>query len=133
MPEFQDVDVPRGRFIGWGKVGQTITVKVASYDPTGGSDANGKVCPQMVGTLTEAADNYRDRGTTLEQLDAGELVTVTAGIANLKAGLLAADPKPGDLVRMEFIDTYKTANGTGKSIKIQIARGAANAVSADDL
>jgi hypothetical protein len=125
MPEFQDVDIPQGAFIGWGKQGQTVTVTVASFDPTGGSDFNNNPCPLLVGTLTEAADNYRDQGTTHEQLDAGELVTITAGQANLKRGLLAADPKPGDIVRMIFTDTYKTASGTGKTIKVQIARSPA--------
>lgn len=133
MPEFQDIEVARGRYIGWGRQGQTVTVRVDSYDPVGGTDANDRPCPQLVGTLTEAADNYRERGTVHERLDTGELVTVTAGIANLKAGLLAADPHPGDLVRMEFADTYKTAKGTGKVIKVQIARGNPAAVTADDI
>lgn len=134
MPDYKTVEVPRGTFIGWGlKPGQVVSVKVVSFDPTGGSDANDKPCPQLVGTLLEAADSYRDQGTTLQRIDAGEMVTVTAGIANLKAGLLAADPKPGDYVRMEFVDTYKTTKGTGKEIKVQIARGEPGAVSEDDV
>lgn len=131
-PEFTKVEVPQGRFIGWGKKGQSVTVKVMTYDPNGGKDFNGNICPQMVGTLTEEADNYRDKGTTHERLPAGELVTVTAGVANLKRGLQAADPHPGDLVRMTFTDTYKTANGDGKVIEVQIAR-ASLAVSAEDV
>lgn len=133
MTEFTKVEVPRGQFIGWGpKPGQVVTVKVTSFDPTGGSDANDKPCPQMVGTLIGEADSYRDQGATKTHLPDGELVTVTAGIANLKAGLAAADPKPGDTVRMDFNDTYKTAKGTGKVIEVSIAR-ASQSVTADDI
>lgn len=122
--EFVKVEIPQGTFIGWGKKGQIVTVKVASFDPTGGTDFGGKPCPLLVGELVEACDNYKDKGTTLERLNAGELVSVTAGQANLKRGLLAADPTPGDVVRMSFTDTYKTANGEGKVIEVAIARGA---------
>jgi hypothetical protein len=135
MPEFQRVDIPQGRFIGWGKQGQTITVNVISFDPTGGTDFNGNICPQMVGTLVERADNYKDKGTTHEVLDAGEMVTVSGGVANLKRGLLAADPKPGDIVRMTFSGEYSTGKGTGKTIDVEIARGAAQSsgVPVDDV
>lgn len=132
MPEFKTIEVPQGRFIGWGQKGQCITVKVMSYDPNGGKDFNGNICPQMIGTLTDDADNYKDKGTAKERLDAGELVTVTAGVANLKRGLMAAEPTPNDIVRMTFTDTYKTANGDGKVIEVQIAR-ATQSVTADDV
>lgn len=133
MTEFTKVEVARGDFIGWApKPPQTVIVKVQSFDPLGGTDANDKPCPQLVGTLTEACKSYRDQGATVRDLAAGDLVTVTAGVANLKAGLLAADPKPGDVVKMDFNDTYKTAKGTGKVIEVLIAR-ASQAVSADDV
>lgn len=134
--DFQDVEVPRGRFIGWGnKPPQKVTVKVISFDPTGGTDFNGNICPLMLGNLVEACDNYRDKGAVKERLDADELVSVKGATANLKAGLLAADPKPGDVVQMDFTDTYKTSNGTGKTIDVRIARGAGNqqSVSAGDV
>ena len=60
------------------------------------------------------------------------MVTVNGGVANLKKGLLLADPKPGDLVRMTFVDTYKTAQGDGKVIKVEHAPASA-VVTADDL
>jgi hypothetical protein len=133
MPDFKTVDIPQGTFIGWGKKGQTVTVKTLSFDPIGGSDFNRNPCPQLVGTLVEACDNYKDKGTAHETLAAGELVTVTAGQANLKRGLMAADPKPGDLVRMTYTDTYKTAQGEGKVIQVEIAPGTPDAVTADDI
>jgi hypothetical protein len=128
MPEFQKIEIPQGTFIGWGRKGQQVTVKVASFDPTGGKDFNGATCPQMIGTLTDDCTNYKDKGATEETLKAGEMVTVTAGVANLKRGLLAADPTPGDIVRMTFSDTYKTANGDGKVIDVEIARGSTPAI-----
>jgi len=137
MPEFQKIEIPQGTFIGWGRKGQQVTVKVLSFDPTGGTDFNQKTCPQMIGELAADCTNYKDKGMTEETLRAGEMVTVTAGVANLKRGLLAADPHPGDLVRMTFADTYKTANGDGKVIDVEIARGAgapaASGVAADDV
>ncbi len=135
MTEFTKVEVPRGEFIGWGaKPGQTVIVKVISFDPEGGTtgNTNPKVCPQMVGTLVEDAVSYRDNGATKRDLKAGELVTVTCGIADLKAGTLAADPKPGDIVKMDFNDVYESRNGKGKRIDVLIAR-ASQAVSADDV
>lgn len=133
MPEpFQTIEVPAGLFISWGRKGQQVTVRAVSFDATGGEDLNGKVCPQLVGELTEDCDNYRDRGASHERLSAGEMVTIQGNVANLKKGLLIADPHPGDLVRMTFADTYKTAKGEGKVIKVEIAR-ASGAVSEEDL
>ena len=37
--------------------------------------------------------------------------------------LLAALPSTDDLISIRYDDDYKTANGTGKSFKVQIARG----------
>ncbi len=90
-------------------------------------------CPQLIGTVTEDCDNYREKGTVHERVKAGEMVTVNGGIANLKKGLLLADPTPGDLVRMAFVDTYKTKEGEGKVIQVEIARGEPDAVSEDDI
>lgn len=127
--DFDEVEIPQGTFIGWGKIGQTITVKVLSYAVEGGTDFNGNTCPQLVGELTVGCDNYKDKGATHETIDAGELVTVTCGLANLKKGITAAQPVPGDVVRMAYESDYKTASGTGKTIKVAIARGAGKAPS----
>src|SRR5690606_31612875 len=81
---WEEIEIPQGTFIGWGEIGQTITGKVLSFAAEGGSDFNGNPCPQVVLELTETVDNYKDKGTTKETLDAGELVTLTCGQANLK-------------------------------------------------
>lgn len=133
MTDWQDIDIPQGTFIGWGEVGQTITGKVLSFAAEGGSDFNGNPCPQVVLELTESADNYKDKGTTKETLDSGELVTLTCGQANLKRAIVAASLNTGDLVRIKFDDTYKTPSGTGKSFKVQVARQAKAAPAAGDL
>jgi hypothetical protein len=133
MPdEFEDVEVPQGTFIGWGKIGQTIRGRVITYSATGGRSFNGDDCPQVVLELTLDATNYKDKGTTEENLSSGELVTITAGQANLSRALEAANPAKGDELRIKFDDTYKTAQGTGKSFKVQIARNVPS-VSADEL
>jgi len=124
MTEFKKVEVPQGRFIGWGKKGQSVTIDVLDFDPTGGSDFNNNACPQVTGTLVEDCDNYRDKGTTKERIKAGELVAVTCGQANLRKGILICDPKRGDLVRLTFTDTYETAKGDGKVIEVEHAPGA---------
>ena len=133
MTDWQDIDIPQGTFIGWGEVGQTVTGKVLSFAAEGGSDFNGNPCPQVVIELTEAADNYKDKGATKETIDSGELVTLTCGQANLKRAIVAASLNVGDLIKVKFDDTYKTASGTGKSFKVQVARAAKAAPAAGDL
>lgn len=136
MPDFKTIEVPSGRYIGWGKQGQQVTVKVVSYDPTGGRDFNGSIVPQVTGELTEPCTNYTDlRGDRNEEtLPTGELVTIQGSTVNLKKGLLLADPQPGDLLRMTYVDRYKTTAGNdGKVIKVEHAPGAPDPVTADDL
>ncbi len=133
MPEFRKIEVPTGVFISWGKQGQRVTVKTVAFDATGGKDFGGNICPQLIGTLVEDCDNYRDKGATHERLKAGEMVTVNGGVVNLKKGLLLADPTPGDLVRMTFVDTYKTKDGDGKVIPVEIAKAEPDAVGEDDI
>lgn len=123
QPQWQDVEVPQGAFIGWGEKGQTIVGRVLSFSVEGGTDFNGNKCPQMVLELTGDAVNYKDKGTTKETIASGEMVTITAGQANLRNNLLAALPSTDDLISIRYDDDYKTANGTGKSFKVQIARG----------
>lgn len=133
MTDWQDIDIPQGTFIGWGEVGQTITGKVLSFAAEGGTDFSQNPCPQVVLELTETVDNYKDKGTVKETIESGELVTLTCGQANLKRAITAASLNVGDLVRVKFDDTYKTANGTGKSFKVQVARAAKAAPQAGDL
>lgn len=125
MTEWNTVEIPRGTFISFGKVGQVVTVKVVSFDATGGRDFNDGICPQLVGTLEEDADNYREKGTVHETLKAGTLVTINAGLYDLRKGLMIADPKSGDLVRMSYEDDEKVDKGTVKRVKVEHARAGA--------
>jgi hypothetical protein len=124
---FQKIEVPRGQFIGWGKLGQRVTLAVLDFDETGGTDFNGNTCPKLTGTLVEDCDNYRNlkKGGEREVLKRGEMVAVDGGTANLRKGLLLAEPKRDDIVRLTFTDEYETPQGTGKVIEVEIARGAA--------
>lgn len=136
MPEFQKVEVPVGAFIGWAakptSPPQQVTIEVLNFDQTGGRTFNSESCPQLTGTLVEDAVSYRDKGTTKVTLKAGEMVSVTGAQANLRKGLLQADPARGDLIRLTHTENYATAQGDGKVIEVEKAP-AADSVSADDL
>lgn len=123
-PEWKKVDVPQGRFIGWGKKGQTVTVDVLDYEEHGGKDFNGNICPQFTGTLVEDCDNYLDKGTKHERLKAGDLVTVTCGLVNLKKAVKAAEPTRRDMIRMVYADDVRVTDGTVKVFEVFIAKGA---------
>lgn len=138
MTEWEEVDVPRGAYIGWGtKAGQHVTGKVLEYSLDGGSDFNGNPCPSVAIELTEKAASFNKEGERTDH-DAGELVQLNAGQVSLKRALRAADPKPGDLVKIELSNLVKTDKGTVKEFNIKIARGAgvaskpAAATTADD-
>lgn len=122
-PAWQEVEVPRGQYIGWGKKGQSVTIRVASYSEDGGRDFNGGPCPQVVGELVEKATSYRARGTEPVSIDRGEFVTITAGQASLAKGLRCAALDPGDLCRVEYVGDYATAKGEGKEFKVYKAKG----------
>lgn len=121
-PTWEEVAVPRGAYFGWGEqVGQSVTGKVVSYDPSGGTDANGNVCPQLAVELTEAAQSFsRKEGWT--PYDAGELVVLNCGMVSLKRAIKAADPNPGDLVKITLESLVKVPKGTVKEVGIKIAR-----------
>lgn len=134
-PQWEDVDVPRGAYISWGtKPGQHVTGKVLDYNPTGGNDFNDEPCPQIAIELTEPAASINKDGERTD-FPAGELVQLNAGQVSLKRALRAADPRPGDLVKITLSDLVKTTRGTVKEFSIKIARGAAattTAAAADD-
>lgn len=137
MPDVQltKVEVPRGTFWGWAvKPPQEVTVETISYDPQGGRDAKDNIVPRLIGKVLKDTTSYRDRGTTAVEIKAGEVVTIEGGVANVKSGLLAADPKRGQIVQLTFTATYETKNGTGKEIEIAVGPvPSASAVSADDV
>jgi hypothetical protein len=131
QPQWEDIEVPRGAFIGWGtKIGQHVTGKVLEYSIEGGNDFYNKPCPQASIELTEDASSFTKDGDRSVH-SAGELVVLNAGQVSLKRALRSADPKPGDLVKIT-LSAIVPLDG-GKSVKefnIKIARGAGGAVAA---
>lgn len=123
-PTWEDVEVPRGQYIGWGpRPPQSVTGKVLAYSMNGGTDANGNSCPQLSLELMEGCETYRDKGTRREWVEKGELVVVNASLVSLRRGVIAAQPSPGDLIKMTFDNTVKVEKGEVKEFKVQIARG----------
>ncbi|MGV7681625.1 hypothetical protein PJN28_23580 [Mycobacterium kansasii] len=124
MPEWEDVEVPRGAYVSWGnKTGQHVTGKVLEYSLDGGTDFAGNPCPTIAVELIEAAASINKEGVRTD-FEPGEIVQLNAGQVSLKRALRAADPSPGDLVKIELSNLVKTANGTVKEFSIKIARGA---------
>lgn len=128
MTEWETVDVPRGAYIGWGlKAGQYVTGKVLEYSLTGGTDFNDQPCPNVAIELTEPAASF-NKAQERTDYPAGELVQLNAGQVSLKRALRAADPSPGDLVKITLDNVLKGAGKNGGDVKefgIKIARGAA--------
>jgi hypothetical protein len=122
---WEEVEVPRGAYISWGtKAGQHVTGRVVDYNLTGGNDFNDQPCPQIAIELTEPSASINKDGERTN-FEPGELVQLNAGQVSLKRALRAADPSPGDLVKITLSDLVKTAKGTVKEFSIKIARGAA--------
>ena len=123
--QFETIQTPAGAFIGWAdQPGQVVTGKVMDYDAARGQNFAGERCPQIVLELVEAAASVNKAGERTD-FQAGEMVTITAGQANLRRGVLAADLSRGDVVRISHTSNQKTANGTVKIFEIAVARGAA--------
>lgn len=123
-PNWEDVNVPRGAYIGWGEhVGQHVTGRVLDYQPTGGTDFDGNVCPQLSVELTEPAASFNKQGERTDY-PAGDLVVLNAGQASLKRAIKAADPSPGDLVKITLESFANGKKGLVKEFGIKIARGA---------
>jgi hypothetical protein len=129
MTEWETVEVPKGAYIGWGnKAGQHLTGKVLAYEPVGGTDFYNEPCPQVAIELTEEAWSFNKDGDRTK-FDAGELVQLNAGQVSLKRALRAADPSPGDLVKITLENIQPLKGGkTVKEFGIKIARGAGGPV-----
>lgn len=127
MTNWEEVDVPRGAYIGWGlKPTQHVTGRVIEYSHDGGSDFYDKPCPLIAIELTEPAASFNKEGDRTDH-EVGQLVQLTAGQVSLKRALRAADPSPGDLVKITLENILKGAGKNGGDIKefgIKIARGA---------
>lgn len=124
MPTWEDIEVPRGAYVGWGsKPGQHITGKILDYSYDGGTDFNQEKCPAATIELTEAAASFTKDGERTDY-GPGEVIQLNAGQVSLKRALRAADPAPGDLVKITFSNLVKTDKGSVKEFSIKIARGA---------
>lgn len=125
---WETVDVPAGSYIGWGATpGQVVIGKVIGFNPTGGTDFAGAPCPELNLELIEPAYSMNKENQRFDY-DAGQLVNINAGGANLKRGVMAAQPAIGDLIKIAF-DKIEPLSG-GRSVKcfsISIARGAGKA------
>lgn len=122
--QFETVNVPAGAFIGWhDSPGQVVTGEVIDYNATGGQDFSGATCPQITLRLLEPCSSFNKAGERSD-FQVGETVTITAGQANLRRGMLAAQPAIGDVLRVTHSGNAKTANGTAKIFSLEIARGA---------
>lgn len=125
---WEDIEVPRGAYVGWGdQIGQHVTGKVLDFEPSGGTDFNGNICPQLAIELVEPAASFNKKGERTDY-PAGELVNLTCGQVSLKRAVKAADPAPGDLVKITLGNLVSTSNGTVKEFNIKIARGAGGPV-----
>lgn len=123
-PQWEEIDVPRGAFIGWGnRTGQHVTGRVMGYDERGGTDFNGDPCPQLQIELTERAASINKENERTDY-PAGELVVLNCGQVSLKRAVRAAALDVGDLVKIELVNLVKVSNGTVKEFGIKVARGA---------
>jgi len=130
VTDWETIDVPRGAYIGWGnKKGQHVTGKVLEFSTDGGTDFNQKPCPTLAVELIEDAASFNKDGERTDH-KAGEIVQLNAGQVSLKRALRAADPAPGDLVKITLDNLVKTDKGTVKEFAIKIARGAGGPVKA---
>jgi hypothetical protein len=129
VTNWEEVAVPRGAYIGWGsKDGQHVTGKVMDYSLDGGTDFAQNPCPSIAIELTETAASFNKEGERTDHA-IGDLVQLNAGQVSLKRALRAADPKPGDLVKITLKGIVKTASGgTVKEFDMKIARGAGGPV-----
>ena len=130
MTTWETIEVPRGAYIGWGsKPGQHVTGKVLDFSHDGGTDFNQQSCPTATIELTEAAASFNKEGERSEH-SAGDIIQLNAGQVSLKRALRAADPAPGDLVKITLSNLAKTDKGSVKEFDIKIARGQGGPVKA---
>jgi len=121
MSEWEKIIIPRGTYFAWGnQAGQRVTGKVTAYKADGGTAFDKSPCPLLEVELSESTFSVGRNGD--EPLDVGEAVTITAGQARLKRGLLIANPAVGDLVRITLTAPSAGA-GIPKEFDVEIKRG----------
>jgi hypothetical protein len=117
---WEEIIVPRGTYFTWGNtVGQQVTGRVLMYKADGGVAFDKSPCPLLEVELTAPTVSVGKNGD--ERLQVGEVVTLTAGQARLKKGLLIANPVAGDLVEITLTEPSAGA-GVAKDFRIRIDR-----------
>jgi hypothetical protein len=127
MPNWEEIEVPRGSYVGWGsKPGQEVTGALLVYDPVGATTPapENAPCPLLEIELTEEAWSS-DKDGNWTKFDAGQTVCLSVSQKNLQRGVQRANLHAGDLVRISMYDTEKVAKGTVKLFKVFVDRGAA--------
>lgn len=122
--DWEEIAVPRGAYVGWGdRPGQKVIGEVLEYSDDGGTDFDGKTCPQVSFVLTAEAHSH-SKQSGWSTIDAGELVVINCGQASLKRAVQAARLNPGDLAMLEMADIENIKGGkTVKVFKIKVKRG----------
>jgi hypothetical protein len=124
MP-WEEIDVPRGQYIGWGNTpGQHVTGALLDMDMHGATTQAGDPCPLLEIELTYPAASFNKE---LQRVDfpPGEIVLLSVSQKQLQRAVKLAKLTPGDLVKIELRDQERTANGTAKIFGIAVDRGAA--------
>jgi len=123
--EWEEVVIPGGNFIGWGvKGGQHVTGKIVSISLTGGRDFNQEPCPEMMVELTEKAASFNKANERTEYAP-GDIVTVTAGLANLRSTLERVKPVPlaeGQEIKLTMEGMLKSASSGFEYKSFKLAR-----------
>ncbi len=114
-----------GAYISWGNfIGQEVIGKVVDYDAVGGRDFAENPCPQLQVDLVTPAKSINKEGV-ITDFEAGEIIVLNCGQVSLKRAIRAADPAPGDVIKITLSNLVKTKNGKVKEFAVAIARGAA--------
>lgn len=128
---WEEIDVPKGVYIGWGNTpGQYVQGAVLNFNPTGATtppqpgQQSGTPCPLLEIELTAPAASF-DRDLNRTDYPAGDRVCLSVSQKQLQRAVSYANLKAGDLVRITLKDREHTPNGTVKVFGIAVDRGAA--------
>lgn len=126
--EWKSAIPTRGSFIGWGtEAGQHVTGEVISFDPNGGTDPDGEVCPELVVRLTEPSFSVRSGSRT--EFSVGDVVTLTCAQGKskktgqaygLRRDIVTVNPRPGQEIKVLLESLRPTAKSPQKNFDIKI-------------
>lgn len=122
--EWESVRVPGSNspFIGWGiKPGQHVTGKVLSYGDRSGRTQKNDPVPQIEVELIEPAASF-NKFQERTDYEAGTEVKLTASQKNLERNLIAAQPRPGDLIKITLEKLVPSGEGQAKLFDVKIKR-----------